>query len=92
MTTVRQASYLHVCANLIAIGLVIMVSVETFVAVFAESREAAYVHAVSAAGIAYTVTRACSRGELNECSCDSRVRSRKPKGKWQWGGCSEVSY
>jgi hypothetical protein len=57
----------------------------------AESREAAYVHAVSAAGIAYTVTRACSRGELNECSCDSRVRSRKPKGKWQWGGCSEVS-
>ena len=56
-----------------------------------ESREAAYVHAVSAAGIAYTVTRACSRGELNECSCDSRVRSRKPKGKWQWGGCSEVS-
>ncbi|XP_021931091.1 protein Wnt-2b-A-like, partial [Zootermopsis nevadensis] len=54
-----------------------------------KSREAAYVHAVSAAGIAYTVTRACSRGELNECSCDSRVRSRKPKGKWQWGGCSE---
>lgn len=69
-----------------------MVSVETDIrGCVVESREAAYVHAVSAAGIAYTVTRACSRGELNECSCDSRVRSRKPKGKWQWGGCSEVS-
>ncbi|XP_069702535.1 protein Wnt-4-like [Periplaneta americana] len=54
-----------------------------------KSREAAYVHAVSAAGVAYEVTRACSRGELTECSCDIRMRSRKPKGKWQWGGCSE---
>ncbi|KAE8753129.1 WntA [Frankliniella occidentalis] len=53
------------------------------------SRETAFIYAISAAGVAYAVTRACSRGELNECSCDSRVRVRKTKKKWQWGGCSE---
>lgn len=58
---------------------------------FAESRESAFVHALSSAALAHAVARACSRGELNECSCDSRVRKRTPR-HWQWGGCSEVSY
>lgn len=52
------------------------------------SREAAFVYAISAAGVAYSVTRACSRGELTDCSCDNRVRTRHPN-NWQWGGCSE---
>jgi len=55
-----------------------------------DSRETAYVYAISSAGVAFSVTRACSRGELNECSCDSRVRLRKARKGWQWGGCSEV--
>ncbi|KAG8235049.1 hypothetical protein J437_LFUL014552 [Ladona fulva] len=37
-----------------------------------KSRETAYVYAISSAGVAYAVTRACSRGELNECSCDDK--------------------
>ncbi|XP_059056214.1 protein Wnt-1-like [Achroia grisella] len=53
-----------------------------------KSRESAFVHALSAAALAHTVARACSRGELNECSCDARVRKRTPR-HWQWGGCSE---
>lgn len=53
-----------------------------------KSRESAYLSAVSAASIAFAVTRACSKGELNECACDNRVRQRKPR-TWQWGGCSE---
>ncbi|EEB10365.1 protein Wnt-4 precursor, putative [Pediculus humanus corporis] len=54
-----------------------------------KSRETAYVYAISSAGVAYAITRACSRGELNECSCDTRVRLKKPRKNWQWGGCSE---
>ncbi|CAH0772084.1 unnamed protein product [Bemisia tabaci] len=54
------------------------------------SRETAYVFAISSAGVAYSVTKACSKGELNECSCDHKVHKRKPRrGNWQWGGCSE---
>ncbi|KAI8423644.1 hypothetical protein MSG28_012699 [Choristoneura fumiferana] len=53
-----------------------------------KSREAAFVHALSSAALAHAVARACSRGELNECSCDARVRKRTPR-HWQWGGCSE---
>ncbi|KAK6642329.1 hypothetical protein RUM43_003830 [Polyplax serrata] len=54
-----------------------------------KSRETAYVYAISSAGVAYAVTRACSRGELKECNCDARVRLKKPRKNWQWGGCSE---
>ena len=54
------------------------------------SRERAYVHAISAASLAYQVTKACAKGELEDCSCDEEVRKRNTKGKWQWGGCSEV--
>ncbi|XP_011698397.1 PREDICTED: protein Wnt-4a-like [Wasmannia auropunctata] len=55
------------------------------------SREAAFIYAVSAAGVAYSVTRACSRGELTDCSCDNRVRTRH-QNNWQWGGCSETNW
>jgi len=41
-----------------------------------DSREKAYVHAISAAGVAYSITRACSRGELPSCSCDKNVHRR----------------
>uniref|UniRef100_A0A915K0P0 Protein Wnt n=1 Tax=Romanomermis culicivorax TaxID=13658 RepID=A0A915K0P0_ROMCU len=57
---------------------------------FTDSREKAYVHAISAAGVAFSITRACSRGELPSCSCDKNVHRRtKNKGQWEWGGCSE---
>uniref|UniRef100_A0A5S6QEQ8 Protein Wnt n=1 Tax=Trichuris muris TaxID=70415 RepID=A0A5S6QEQ8_TRIMR len=58
------------------------------------SREKAYVHAISAAGVAYSITRACSQGDLPSCSCDKDVHRRNFKNKrfhgdWEWGGCSE---
>lgn len=59
-----------------------------FNSVLLESRESAYVYAISAASLAFAVTRACSKGELTDCSCDNRVRQKKHK-SWQWGGCSE---
>ncbi|KAK9884152.1 hypothetical protein WA026_005104 [Henosepilachna vigintioctopunctata] len=61
----------------------------TFGAVISiKSREAAYLSAISAASVAFTVTRACSKGELPQCSCDNRIRQKKSN-KWKWGGCSE---
>uniref|UniRef100_A0A670K0U5 Protein Wnt n=2 Tax=Podarcis muralis TaxID=64176 RepID=A0A670K0U5_PODMU len=56
------------------------------------TRESAFVHAVSSAGIAFAVTRACSRGELEKCGCDRKVRGVSPEG-FQWSGCSDnLSY
>lgn len=53
-----------------------------------ESRETAFIHAINAAALAWSVTRACSKGDLAECSCDNSIRRKQRK--WQWGGCSEV--
>ncbi|XP_055382776.1 protein Wnt-1-like [Condylostylus longicornis] len=52
-----------------------------------KSRETAYVYAINAAALAWSITRACSKGELTECSCDNNIRRKQRK--WQWGGCSE---
>lgn len=57
----------------------------------AGSREAAFVYAISSAGVVYAITRACSQGELKGCSCDPRKRgrSRDERGEFDWGGCSD---
>lgn len=52
------------------------------------TREAAFVHAISAAGVAHALTRACSAGELEDCGCDRTVRGVSPEG-FQWAGCSD---
>lgn len=55
------------------------------------SREAAFVYAISSAGVVYAITRACSQGELKVCSCDplKRGRSKDERGEFDWGGCSD---
>ncbi|XP_056622771.1 ankyrin repeat, SAM and basic leucine zipper domain-containing protein 1 isoform X3 [Triplophysa dalaica] len=57
----------------------------------AGSREAAFVYAISSAGMVHTLTRACSQGELDSCSCDpgKKGTSRDAKGSFDWGGCSD---
>ncbi|KAG9335859.1 hypothetical protein JZ751_003516 [Albula glossodonta] len=53
------------------------------------SREAAFLYAISSAGVVHTLTRACSQGELESCSCDPEKKgtSRDSKGTFDWGGC-----
>ncbi|KAK3549235.1 hypothetical protein QTP70_034231 [Hemibagrus guttatus] len=55
------------------------------------SREAAFVYAISSAGMVHTLTRACSQGELDSCSCDpgKKGSSHDTKGSFDWGGCSD---
>lgn len=48
-------------------------------------------YAISSAGVVHTLARACSRGELDSCSCDPRKTgsSRDARGSFEWGGCSD---
>uniref|UniRef100_A0A8C8EEK5 Protein Wnt n=1 Tax=Otus sunia TaxID=257818 RepID=A0A8C8EEK5_9STRI len=55
------------------------------------SRESAFVHAISSAGVVFAITRACSQGELKSCSCDPKKKgsAKDSKGLFDWGGCSD---
>lgn len=46
---------------------------------------------MSSAGVVYTITRACSEGDLDTCHCDpsKQGQSRDLHGTFQWGGCSD---
>ena len=44
------------------------------------TREMAFVHAISSAGVAHALTRACSSGELENCGCDRSLRGMSPEG------------
>lgn len=53
----------------------------TIVCAVAGTREAAFVYAISSAGVAFAVTRACSSGELDKCGCDRTVQGGSPQGE-----------
>ncbi|XP_067935055.1 protein Wnt-6-like isoform X2 [Watersipora subatra] len=54
-----------------------------------DTREAAYLNAITAAGILYSVTQACSMGVLWQCHCDRTIRDVSEDEMWSWGGCSD---
>ncbi|KAI5639665.1 wnt family domain-containing protein [Phthorimaea operculella] len=67
-----------------------------------DTRETGFVNAITAAGVTYAITRACTAGSLLECSCEKGIpktrRGRQqisippspvPTDRWQWGGCSD---
>lgn len=53
----------------------------------AATRESSFVDAVTAAGVAFAITRSCSQGLLEGCSC-SEGGSRADH-DWKWRGCSD---
>ncbi|GAB1606520.1 protein Wnt-7b isoform X1 [Argonauta hians] len=57
------------------------------------NKEAAFSFAIVSAGIAYAITQACSRGNLNRCGCDKSKLPNYSHHGWKWGGCSaDVKY
>nr|CAH0111848.1 unnamed protein product [Daphnia galeata] len=55
-------------------------------------RESAALHSFLSAGITYTLTRNCSRGQLEGCGCaniHSQHPNESPSSTWRWGGCSD---
>lgn len=61
---------------------------------FAQSfgnRESGFIHAITAAGIVYSIATACSLGSLSDCACDKTRIGVIPRQQeiWKWGGCSD---
>uniref|UniRef100_A0AC35TX77 Protein Wnt n=1 Tax=Rhabditophanes sp. KR3021 TaxID=114890 RepID=A0AC35TX77_9BILA len=67
-------------------------------------RETAFVHAISAAGVAYRITRDCSKGLMDRCGCDLSSKGTEPEyinnslpksgnkpniQNYNWKGCSD---
>lgn len=50
------------------------------------SREAAFAHAISTAGVVHSIARACRDGQLPNCGCSKASRPRNLKKDWLWGG------
>ncbi|XP_076018854.1 protein Wnt-8a-like [Genypterus blacodes] len=53
------------------------------------TRETSFIHAISAAGVMFTLTRNCSLGDLDDCGCDVSKNGKIGGRGWLWGGCSD---
>ncbi|XP_077999409.1 protein Wnt-8b-like isoform X2 [Glandiceps talaboti] len=53
------------------------------------NKETSFVHAISSAGVMYTLTRNCSLGDFEKCGCDDSKKGRQGGEGWTWGGCSD---
>ncbi|KAL4713722.1 hypothetical protein ACJJTC_004253 [Scirpophaga incertulas] len=53
------------------------------------SRETAFTHAVTAAGVSLSISRACKDGSLASCGCSRAGRPRNLHRDWMWGGCGD---
>ncbi|CAF3043359.1 unnamed protein product [Rotaria socialis] len=53
------------------------------------TKESAYIHALTSAGIAYAITKACSNGRLDSCGCDMTIKEKFYNQSIRWAGCSD---
>uniref|UniRef100_A0A8C6CSG0 Protein Wnt n=1 Tax=Moschus moschiferus TaxID=68415 RepID=A0A8C6CSG0_MOSMO len=53
------------------------------------TRETSFIHAISSAGVMYTITKNCSMGDFENCGCDESKNGKTGGHGWIWGGCSD---
>ena len=53
------------------------------------SPEAAFVYAITSAGVVHAASRSCSLGNLSDCACEARRKRKQPSRGWEWGGCND---
>lgn len=53
------------------------------------TRESAFVHAISSAGVLQAVARSCRNGDLSSCGCSTSKRPANLNKDWVWGGCGD---
>ena len=53
------------------------------------SPEAAFVYAITSAGVVHAASRSCSIGNLSDCACEARRKRKQPSRGWEWGGCND---
>ncbi|XP_066505558.1 protein Wnt-8a-like [Hoplias malabaricus] len=53
------------------------------------TKETAFLHAISAAGVMYTLTKNCSMGDFDNCGCDDSKAGKMGGRGWIWGGCGD---
>ena len=56
---------------------------------FSASREAAFTHAISAAGVVHSISRSCREGDLASCGCSRAMRPKDLNRDFIWGGCGD---
>lgn len=52
------------------------------------TREQAYVYAIGSAALVYTMAKACSMGNIAQCTCANESGSL-PNEEFKWGGCAD---
>ncbi|XP_074646568.1 protein Wnt-16-like [Tubulanus polymorphus] len=53
------------------------------------TRETAFIHGITSAGVVHAVTQSCNAGNLTDCSCDMSKAGMRTADGWQWGGCND---
>ena len=53
------------------------------------TRESAFVHAISSAGVLQATARSCRNGDLSSCGCSNSKRPDNLNKDWVWGGCGD---
>lgn len=52
-------------------------------------RETAFVHALTAAALTHSISRACAEGKMMKCQCAPEKGPESTRKQWKWGGCSD---